>query len=92
MALFMFGSAMGMFYRIEWFSILLMNLLMARLDVLKNILQALKASLPMLGMLSFFGASFIAFFSVFSLYYYANSIYPEKFPKEHCESVSSCIV
>lgn len=80
MLLFMFGSFMGMFYGIEWFSILLMNLLMARLDVLKNILQALKVSLPMLGMLSFFGASFIAFFSVFSLYYYAGAIYPDKFP------------
>lgn len=68
--LFMFGSIMGIFYKIEWFSILLMNLLMARLDVLKNILKALKASLNMLGMLSFFGACFICFFSVFSLYYY----------------------
>jgi hypothetical protein len=67
---------MGMFYRIEWFSILLMNLLMAHLDVLKNILQALKQSMGMLGMLSFFGASFIAFFSVFSIYFYTESIYP----------------
>jgi hypothetical protein len=88
----MFGSTMGMFYRIEWFSILLINFLMAKMDVLKSILQAMKASLPMLSMLSFFGASFIAFFSVFSLYYYVGAIYPEKLPKEHCESVYGCIV
>lgn len=67
---------MGMFYKIEWFSILLINFLMAKMDVLKSILQAMKASLPMLSMLSFFGASFIAFFSVFSLYYYVGAIYP----------------
>lgn len=69
-----------------------MNLLMARLDVLKNILKALKASLNMLGMLSFFGASFICFFSVFSLYYYVESIYPDKFPKDACQSVFGCII
>ena len=90
--LFMFGSTMGIFYKIEWFSVLLMNLLMAHLDVLKNILKALKASLNMLGMLSFFGASFICFFSVFSLYYYVESIYPDKFPKNACESVFGCII
>jgi hypothetical protein len=88
----MFGSVMGMFYSIEWFSILLVNLLMAHLEVLNNILQALKSSMRMLGMLSFFGASFIAFFSVFSLYYYVESIYPENHPKQHCESVLSCII
>jgi hypothetical protein len=80
----MFGSTMGMFYRIEWFSILLINFLMVKMDVLKSILRAMKASLPMLSMLSFFGSSFIAFFSVFSLYYYVETIYPDNHPKEHC--------
>jgi hypothetical protein len=72
----MTGSILGTFYRMECFSILLINLLMARLDVLKNILTALKKSMGMLGMLSFFGASFIAIFSIFSIHYYADSIYP----------------
>lgn len=76
MALFMVGSAAGMFYHIEWFSVLLINFLMVKMDVLKSILSAMKASTPMLSMLSFFGGSFIAFFSVFSLYYYVESIYP----------------
>jgi hypothetical protein len=44
---------------------------MARLDVLKNILTALKNSLGMLGTLALFGASFIAIFSIFSITYYA---------------------
>lgn len=67
MMLFMFGSLMGIFYKIEWYSLLLMNLLMARLDVLRNIVQAIKTSVRMLGILSFFGVSFVAFFSVFSM-------------------------
>ena len=71
MMLFMFGSLMGMFYKIELYSLLLMNLLMARLDVLKNIIRALKVSLKMLGILSVFVVSFITFFSVFSMSYYA---------------------
>ena len=44
---------------------------MARLDVLRNIITALKVSLKMLGILSVFGVSFITFFSVFSMSYYA---------------------
>ena len=69
-----------------------MNLLMARLDVLNNIIRALKASVRMLGILSFFGVSFIAFFSVFSISNYADTIYPEKYPEVHCESVYDCVV
>jgi hypothetical protein len=88
----MFGSMMGMFYKIEWYSLLLINLLMARLDVLKNIIQALKASIFMLGILSFFGVSFITFFSVFSLGNYADSIYPDRYPDTHCETVFDCVV
>lgn len=67
MLLFMFGSLMGMFYKIEWYSLLLMNLMMAKLDVLKSIVRALKVSMKMLGILAFFGVSFITFFSVFSM-------------------------
>ena len=58
---------MGMFYKIEWYSLLLMNLLMARLEVLKGIITALKVSLNMLGILAVFGVAFFTFFSVFSL-------------------------
>ena len=47
-----------------------MNLLMARLEVLKNIITALKVSVKMLGILAFFGISFYTFFSVFSMNYY----------------------
>lgn len=80
MILFMFGSLMGMFHKIEWYSLLLMNLLMARLDVLKGIITALKVSLKMLGILAFFGISFYTFFSVFSMNYYVDTIYPDKYP------------
>jgi inositol 1,4,5-triphosphate receptor type 1/inositol 1,4,5-triphosphate receptor type 3 len=69
-----------------------MNLLMARLDVLKNIVSALKVSVKMLGILSFFGVSFITLFSVFSISYYAESIYPEKHPEEYCERVYDCVI
>lgn len=92
MVLFMFGSLMGMFYKIEWYSLLLMNLLMARLDVLKNIIQAIKTSVRMLGILSFFGVSFVAFFSVFSMGNYVETIYPDRYPDSHCESVIDCVL
>ena len=92
MVLFMFGSLMGMFYRIEWYSLLLMNLLMARLEVLNNIVRALKVSLKMLGILGFFGISFITFFSVFSLSSYVDSIYPDRYPDSHCETVGACVI
>jgi len=65
---------------------------MAKIDVLKNIFQAMKASVPMLSMLIFFGVSFVAFFSVFSFENYVDSIYPEKHPKNHCEYVYDCII
>lgn len=61
-----------------------MNLLMARLDVLNNIIRALKASVRMLGILSFFGVSFITFFSVFSMTSYVDTIYPDRYPDTHC--------
>ena len=67
---------MGMLHKIEWYSLLLMNLLMARLDVLKSIIRALKVSVKMLGILAFFGVSFYTFFSVFSMSSYVETIYP----------------
>lgn len=89
---YMAGSILGTFYRMEWFAILLIDLLMARLDVLKNILKALKTSMSMLQMLALFGVAFIAIFSIFSLHYYAQALYPSVLPTEHCESVADCIM
>jgi hypothetical protein len=69
-----------------------MNLLMARLEVLKNIVRALQVSMKMLGILAFFGVSFITFFSVFSLSSYVDSIYPDNYPDSHCELVHDCVI
>jgi hypothetical protein len=92
MLLFMFGSLMGMFYKIEWYSLLLMNLMMAKLDVLTSIVRALKVSVKMLGILAFFGVSFITLFSVYSMSSYAESIYPDRYPDTHCETVFDCVI
>lgn len=59
--MYMFGSTMGCFYSMEWFSLLLFNLMMQKMDVLKNILMAITTNLKMLGMLSLLGNSFIYF-------------------------------
>lgn len=86
--MYMFGSAMGCFYSMEWFSLLLFNLMMQKMDVLKNILMAITTNLKMLGMLSLLGnyfliqgISFISIFSIFSIHYYASSLYPQSIPK-----------
>lgn len=57
--MYMFGSFMGCFYKMEWFSLLLFNLLMKKMDVLKNIMMAITTNLKMLGMLSLLGNHFI---------------------------------
>ena len=90
--MFMFGSLMGMFYKIEWYSLLLMNLMMAKLDVLTSIVRALKVSVKMLSILAFFGVSFITFFSVFSMNSYVDSIYPDRYPDNHCQTVFDCVI
>lgn len=59
--MYMFGSAMGCFYSMEWFSLLLFNLMMQKMDVLKNILMAITTNLKMLGMLSLLGNLFFLF-------------------------------
>ena len=59
--MYMFGSAMGCFYSMEWFSLLLFNLMMQKMDVLKNILMAITTNLKMLGMLSLLGNLFYLF-------------------------------
>lgn len=46
----------------------------------------------MLGILSFFGVSFVAFFSVFSMGNYVETIYPDRYPDSHCESVIDCVL
>ncbi len=53
--MYMFGSFMGCFYKMEWYSLLLFNLMMQKMDVLKNILMAITTNLKMLGMLSLLG-------------------------------------
>jgi hypothetical protein len=66
----MFGSIMGTFYAMEWFSLLLFNLMMQKMDVLKNILMAITTNLKMLGMLSLLG-NFI-FTQVYRLFPYSR--------------------
>lgn len=57
--MYMFGSSMGCFYNMEWFSLLLFNLLLQKMDVLKNILMAITTNLKMLGMLSLLGIYYL---------------------------------
>lgn len=51
----MLGSILGTFYRMEWFSLLLFNLMLKQMDVLKNILSAITTNIKLLGMLSLLG-------------------------------------
>lgn len=53
--MYMLGSVMGCFYKTEWFSLLLFNLMLQKMDVLKNILMAITTNLKLLGMLSLLG-------------------------------------
>ncbi len=55
------GSILGCFYKTECFSILLFNLMMQKMDVLKNILIAITTNMKMLGMLSLLGNYWIWF-------------------------------
>ena len=55
--------------------ILLINIMMSYMDVLKNVIAAIVTNMKMLGMLSLLGTSFIAIFSIFSINYYASSLY-----------------
>ena len=75
--LFLSGSFLGTFYGRDFFSILLINLMIDKLDVLKNIIAAITINMKMLGMLSFLGGSFVAIFSIFSINSYSVSLYPE---------------
>ena len=68
--LFIMGSFLGTFYRKEYFSILLINLMMSQMDVLKNVIAAITNNIPMLGMLSLLGSAFVAIFSIFGMNYY----------------------
>ena len=36
--------------------------------------------------------AFISIFSIFSIHYYASSLYPQNIPKDHCESLFNCII
>ena len=75
--LFIVGSFCGAFYRMEYFSILLINLMMEQMDVLKNVIAAITTNMKMLGMLSMLGAAFVAIFSIFGMNYYVSSLYEE---------------
>lgn len=90
--LFMIGSVLGTFYSIEWFSILIINIMMQHMDVLKNMIKSITTKMNILGMLSLLGASFIAIFSIFAINSYVDTLYESELPKEHCESVIDCIV
>lgn len=50
---------------------------MSQMDVLKNVIAAITTNMKMLGMLSMLGTAFVAIFSIFSLHYYVNSLYPD---------------
>lgn len=75
--LFATGGLLGMFYKIQWYSILIINVMMAHMDVLKSIFKAIMANLKMLYLLSFLGTSFIAIFSIFSMSNYIKSLYED---------------
>lgn len=87
--MYMFGSAMGCFYRMEWFSLLLFNLLMQKMDVLKNILMAITTNLKMLGMLSLLGKPFLYFRHIIhlDLFYFLHPLLCKLFvPSVHSKT------
>ena len=77
----MFGSIAGTFYQPEWFSILIMIIMMKKMNVLRNIVDSITSKIDILLMLSFLGVSFIGIFSIFSLGYYVKSLYEEETPE-----------
>lgn len=79
--LFVLGSALGTLYRPEWFSILFINFMMSRMDVLKNMIASITTKIKILGMLSLLGTAFIGIFSIFSINYYVQSLYEAELPK-----------
>lgn len=89
--LFFIASILGTFYKIEFTSIHLFDLV-AQIDLLTNVFQAITLNVKLLSIISLLGVSFIGIFSVFSFSSYLPSIYPEDVPDEHCESVLGCIM
>ena len=79
--LFVLGSVLGTFISIEWFSILIINIMMQHMDVLKSMIASVTTKIKILGMLSLLGTSFIAIFSIFSINYYVQGLYEEELPK-----------
>lgn len=79
--LFIIGSALGNLYRIEWFSMLIISMMMSSMDVLKNMIASITTKIKILGMLSLLGTAFIVIFSIFSINFYVESLYEDELPK-----------
>jgi hypothetical protein len=77
--LFFVASLLGTFYKIEFYSIHLFDLV-AQIDLLTNVFQAITLNVRLLAIISLLGVSFIGIFSVFSFSSYMSSIYPEDVP------------
>lgn len=81
--LFFMASILGTFYKIEYYSLHLFDLV-GQIPLLTNVFKAVTQNISLLSIVSLLGISFIGIFSVFSFGSYINSLYEEEVPKEHC--------
>ncbi len=66
--------------------------MMLKIDVLRNIFNAISTNTKILGMLALLATAFIGIHSIFAINHYAPAIYPKKYPRDHCESVFGCVL
>jgi hypothetical protein len=67
-------NLLGTFYKIEFFALHLIDLV-ASIDLLTNVFQAVTKNIGILSVVSLLGIAFIMTFSVFSFNSYVSSIY-----------------
>ncbi|CAD8077595.1 unnamed protein product [Paramecium sonneborni] len=84
-------SILGTFYKSYFFSLHLFDLI-SRLTLLNNVFQAISHNAKQLIVVSLLGVLFIYVFSFTSFDQYADDIYTEKQPQEHCETLISCMI
>ncbi|CAK78094.1 unnamed protein product (macronuclear) [Paramecium tetraurelia] len=84
-------SILGTFYKSYFFSLHLFDLF-SRLTLLNNVFQAISHNAKQLIVVSLLGVLFIYVFSFTSFDQYADDIYTEKQPEEHCETLISCMI
>ncbi|KAM3129578.1 hypothetical protein pb186bvf_018329 [Paramecium bursaria] len=91
LTLYLFFSLMGTFWKSYYFSLHLLDLI-SREDLLKNVFQAISQNAKQLMFVSLLGVAFIFVFSFATFDSYVDDIYTEDDPKEHCETLISCMI